>query len=180
MERLDIPLDRFALAPVRALDKGWFLLAAGDFSAGSWNCMTVSWGAFGVIWGRPLAMIVVRPSRHTHGFTERYDSFTLSAFPERFRPALDYCGSHSGREGDKAKAAGITPEAARVVKAPAFAEAELVVECRTTYRDALEPSHFLADWIAENYPAGDYHTMYFGEIVAVSGVATYGAKAAAR
>jgi flavin reductase (DIM6/NTAB) family NADH-FMN oxidoreductase RutF len=173
MKLIDIPIDRFSFAPVKTLDKGWLLLAAGDFSARDMNCMTVSWGAFGVIWGRPMAMVVVRPSRHTHGFMERYDTFTLSAFPEKLRPALDYCGSHSGRDGDKMKAAGITPAAARVVKAPGFAEAELVVECRKTYADAIEPGHFLAPWIGGNYPAADYHTMYFGEILAVSGVAKY-------
>ena len=173
IQRIDIPFERFVLAPVKALDKDWLLLSAGDLAARDWNCMTVSWGAFGVIWGRPMAMIVVRPSRHTHGFTERHDTFTLSAFPESLHPALDYCGSHSGREGDKAKAAGITPVAARAVKAPAFAEAELVVECRKTYFDALEPRHFVADWVEENYPKKDYHTMYFGEIVAISGTPRY-------
>jgi flavin reductase (DIM6/NTAB) family NADH-FMN oxidoreductase RutF len=173
MERIDIPFERFTVAPVKALDKGWFLLAAGDLAAGDWNCMTVSWGAFGVIWGRPMAMIVVRPTRHTHGFTERYDTFTLSAFPESYRPALDYCGSHSGRDGDKAKVAGITPVPARKVKAPAFAEAELVVECCKLYFDDLEPRNFLADWIGENYPKKDYHTMYFGGILAVSGAPKY-------
>lgn len=173
MDRADIPFDRFVLAPVRALDKGWFLLAAGDLAAGDWNCMTVSWGAFGVIWGRPTAMVVVRPTRHTHGFTERHGTFTLSAFPEAYRPALDYCGSRSGRDGDKAKACGITPVPARTVAAPAFAEAELVVECRKTYHDRLEPGHFLADWIEANYPKKDYHTMYLGEIVAISGTAAY-------
>ena len=173
MELIDIPFDRFALSPLSALDKGWFLLSAGDLAAGDWNCMTVSWGAFGVIWGRPMAMVVVRPSRFTHGFTERHDSFTLAAFPESLRPALEYCGSHSGRDGDKAKACGITPVAARGVKAPAFAEAELVVECRKTYAEQLEPGHFLADWIEANYPNKDYHTMYFGEIVAISGTPKY-------
>jgi flavin reductase (DIM6/NTAB) family NADH-FMN oxidoreductase RutF len=176
MKRIDIPFEQFAVRPVQVWQKDWLLLAAGDLSAGDWNCMTVGWGAFGVMWGRPMAMIVVRPTRHTHGFTERHDTFTLSAFSEKLRPALDYCGSHSGRRGDKAKAAGITPVAARVVKAPAFAEAKLVVECRTIYADELSPRHFLADWIEENYPKKDYHTMYFGEIVAVSGVAKFGAK----
>ena len=107
---------------------------------------------------------------------ERYDTFTLSAFPEDLRPALDYCGSHSGRDGDKAKAAGLTPVAARMVKAPGFAEAELVVECRKIYFDDLEPAHFLADWIEPNYPNKDYHRMYFGEILAISGVAKYRAE----
>jgi flavin reductase (DIM6/NTAB) family NADH-FMN oxidoreductase RutF len=123
-----------------------------------------------------MAMIVVRPTRHTHGFLERYDTFTLSSFPETLHPALDYCGSHSGRDGDKAKAAGITPVAARKVKAPAFAEADLVVECRKIYFDDLEPRQFLADWIEANYPNKDYHRMYFGEILAIAGVAKYRAK----
>jgi flavin reductase (DIM6/NTAB) family NADH-FMN oxidoreductase RutF len=176
MERSDIPFELFTVAPVKALDKGWFLLAAGDLSAGDWNCMTISWGAFGVIWGRPMAMIVVRPTRHTYGFMERHGTFTLSTFPEKLRPALDYCGSHSGRDGDKAKAAGLTPVAARMVEAPGFAEAELVVECRKIYFDDLEPRRFLADWIEPNYPMKDYHRMYFGEILAISGLAKYLAK----
>ena len=135
--------------------------------------MTAGWGAFGRMWNRPMALVVVRPTRHTRGFTDRFDSFTLCAFPAQFRSALDYCGSHSGRDGDKAKAAGITPVGARAVRAPAFAEAELVVECRTTYFDDLEPGHFLAGWIEANYPKKDYHRVYFGEIVAVSGTPKY-------
>ena len=173
MERTDIPFEQFAVRPVTAWEKDWLLLAAGDLSTGDWNCMTVGWGAFGRMWARPMALIVVRPIRHTYGFTERFDTFTLSAFPETLRPALDYCGSHSGRDGDKAKAAGISPVAARLVQAPAFAEAELVVECRKMYVDPLEPRHFLADWIEASYPKKDYSTMYFGEIVAVSGTSKY-------
>jgi flavin reductase (DIM6/NTAB) family NADH-FMN oxidoreductase RutF len=173
MDLIDIPFERFAVAPVPAWAKDWLLLAAGDLAAGDWNCMTVGWGAFGVMWGRPMAMIVVRPTRYTHGFTERHDSFTLTAFPANLRPALSYCGSSSGRDGDKAKACGITPVPARAVKAPAFAEAELVIECRKTYADPLKPGHFLADWIEASYPKKDYHTMYFGEIVAISGTPKY-------
>jgi flavin reductase (DIM6/NTAB) family NADH-FMN oxidoreductase RutF len=173
MDLADIPFERFALASFKALDKDWFLLAAGDLAAKDWNCMTVSWGAFGVLWGRPMSMVVVRPGRYTHGFMERHDGFTLTAFPESLHPALDYCGSHSGRDGDKAKACGITPVPARAVRAPGFAEAELVVECRKTYADRLKPGHFLADWIEASYPDKDYHTMYFGEIVAISGTPKY-------
>ena len=35
--------------------------------------------------------------------------FTLSHFPEQYRKALGYLGSHSGRDGDKVNAAGLTP-----------------------------------------------------------------------
>jgi flavin reductase (DIM6/NTAB) family NADH-FMN oxidoreductase RutF len=176
MERIDIPFEQFAVLPVTAWGRGGLLLAAGDLSAGDWNCMTVGWGAFGRMWGRPMALVVVRLIRHTRGFMERHDTFTLSAFPEELRPALDYCGSHSGRDEDKTKAAGLTPVAARMVKAPGFAEADLVVECHKIYFDDLEPAHFLADWIEPNYPKKDYHRMYFGEILAISGVAKYRAE----
>jgi len=173
MDLIDIPFERFSVVAVTVKKKDWLLLAAGDLAAGDWNCMTVGWGAFGVMWARPMAMIVVRPTRHTHGFTERYGSFTLTAFPGNLRPALSYCGSHSGRDGEKAKACGITPVPARAVEAPGFAEAELVVECRKTWVERMKPGQFLADWIAASYPEKDYHTMYFGEIVAISGTPKY-------
>ena len=173
MDRFDIPFDRFLAPPIKTWEKDWLLLAAGDFAANDWNCMTVAWGAFGVMWSKPLAMIVVRPTRHTYRFLERHDSFTLSGFHEQHRQALSYCGSRSGRDGDKAKACGITPIGARTVKAPGFAEAELVVECRKMYFDDLDPRHFLEGWIESGYTNRDYHRMYFGEIVVISGVAKY-------
>jgi flavin reductase (DIM6/NTAB) family NADH-FMN oxidoreductase RutF len=173
MERVDIPFERFVVGPVKAWAGQKLLLAAGDLAAGDWNCMTVGWGSFGVMWARPMVMIVVRPTRYTHEFTQRHRTFTLSAFPEDRREVLAYCGTHSGRDGDKAKACGITPVPAKVVLAPAFAEAELVVECRSTYVDRFEPGNFLADWIEASYPNKDYHTVYFGEIVAISGVPGY-------
>ncbi len=176
MARVEIPFERFQVAPVKAWGDDSFLLAAGDLAARDWNCMTVAWGSFGVMWGKPLAMIVVRPSRYTWHFTERHPTFTLCAFPREWGAALAYCGEHSGRDVDKMKETGLTPEAARVVAAPAFREADLVVECRKIYRQDFDPRAFLESWVAGNYPAKDYHCMYFGEIVAISGTAAHIAK----
>jgi flavin reductase (DIM6/NTAB) family NADH-FMN oxidoreductase RutF len=135
--------------------------------------MTVSWGALGFIWGKPVAMVVVRPQRYTHEFTERYGDFTLSTLPKRFRAALNLLGSTSGRQGDKIGKSGLTPCAAESVRSPAFAEATLVLECRKIYRDSIDPAGFLDPSIAANYPARDYHTLYFGEIVAARGKAEH-------
>ena len=60
-----------------------------------------------------------------------------------------------------------------MVKAPGYAEAELVVECRKMYYDDLDPQHFLSPDIASNYSGRDYHRMYFGEIVAIHGTVDY-------
>jgi flavin reductase (DIM6/NTAB) family NADH-FMN oxidoreductase RutF len=173
MHRSDIPLEDFLVPVVHAWHRQWLLLAAGDLAAGDYNVMTVGWGGFGVMWNKPLAMIVVRPTRHTIRFTDAHPGFTLSAFPDEHRGKLSYCGSHSGRDGDKVKASGLTPIPSHVVAAPGFAEAELIVECRKTYWDDLEPSRFLDPSTESHYPKKDYHRMYFGEIVAVSGTPSW-------
>jgi hypothetical protein len=53
--------------------------------------------------------------------------------------------------------------------APSFQEAELILECRTIYRNQFDPAHFLDHSIDDEYPQKDYHTAYFGEIVAAWG-----------
>jgi flavin reductase (DIM6/NTAB) family NADH-FMN oxidoreductase RutF len=169
MKRIDIDPGRLLLPPVSVWGEQWFLLASGDVAKRDYNCMTVAWGGLGVMWGKPLAMVVVRPSRHTYGFMERCDSFTLCAFGEEHRTTLSYCGGHSGRDGDKVKASGLTPIPSRAVASPGFDEARLILECRKMYYSDLDPRHFLDSSIEGNYPGKDYHRVYFGEILAVSG-----------
>jgi len=150
------------------------LLAAGDFARKDFNAMTISWGSLGVIWGKPFAQVFVRKSRYTYQFMEKSESFTLSVFPEERRGGLSYCGSHSGRSGDKLRLAGLTPTASLSVSAPGFEEAELLIECRKMYFSEMFPAHFLDQSIQANYPAPqDYHRVYFGEVVAVSGIPAY-------
>ena len=151
----------------------WLLLVAGDLAANRFNMMTVAWGSFGTMWNRPFAQVVVRPTRHTYRFTEEFDTFTLCAFPERLRPVLKLLGTKSGRDIDKVAASGLTPLVSLEVPAPAFAEAELVVECRKMYWDDLEPTQFLDPAIDSHYPDKDYHRIYFGEILAVRGAGSF-------
>jgi flavin reductase (DIM6/NTAB) family NADH-FMN oxidoreductase RutF len=169
VNRSDIPVQAFQVPAAELWDHQRLLLAAGDFSGKDYNCMTVGWGGFGVMWNRPLAMVVVRPTRYTWHFMERSDSFSLSAFPGEFETHLSYCGNNSGRDGDKAAAVGLTPIACRLIKSPGFAEAELIVECRKSYWSDFEPAHFVDSGTESHYPKKDYHRMYFGEIVAISG-----------
>lgn len=149
------------------------LLTAGDFTQDRFNTMTVAWGSFGTMWHKPFVQIVVRPGRYTHEFTEAFDSFTLSVLPEEHRKALQILGTKSGRDGNKIAEAGLTPIASSVVAAPAFDEAELIIECRKIYKQIMDPAGFLDTQIDTNYPAKDYHTIYFGEIVAVQGTERY-------
>jgi len=170
-ERIEIPFDEFNANPFALFDRQWFLLTAGDFASGCFNTMTVSWGYIGVMWGFPSAVTAVRPQRYTIDFIRNCDSFTLSAFGEEYRAALQLCGSKSGRDLDKIAAAGLTPERAGSVAAPTFREAELVLECRKVYHGKFLPEGFLDGNIPPKvYPSGDYHEIFAGEITRIAGV----------
>lgn len=93
-------------------DRQWALVTAGSIE--HYNSCTVGWGSLGNLWGptgrsRPTVTVYVHPARYTCEFLERGDTFTVSFYPPEYRRALGYIGSHSGRDGDKAAAAGLTP-----------------------------------------------------------------------
>ena len=151
----------------------WLLLTAGDFKTGRYNTMTIAWGSIGTMWHKPFVQVVVRPQRHTRKFMDEFQSFSVCAFPPDCHSALQLLGSKSGRDGNKIAEAGLTPVAATVVGAPVFAEAELAIECQMMYWQDMDPKGFVGPVGAVNYPAKDFHRIYFGEIVAIGGTAAY-------
>jgi len=152
--------------------KQWLVLTSGTF--GDFNSMTVGWGSIGGMWGRPFVQVVVRPGRHTLQYMEKSPTFTLCAFPKSCREALMVLGTKSGRDSDKIAESGLTAVKSKIVEAPAYKEAELILECRKTYWQDMIPEHFLDPTIEENYLEKDYHRIYYGEIVRAAGEATYG------
>jgi flavin reductase (DIM6/NTAB) family NADH-FMN oxidoreductase RutF len=173
VKRHPIPFNKFVLPVLAGFHERWMLLTAGENAPGKFNPMTVSWGGLGEIWNRPLAMVLVRPSRYTFELIEKNPDFTLCMFPGEYKDQLTLCGTRSGRSIDKVKAAGLTPIASSLVAAPAYDEAELILECRKMYYDDIEPGHFLAPHIEGNYNGRDYHRLYFGEILAIHGTPSY-------
>lgn len=173
VERQSIDPYRLVARPHTLWARQWLLLSAGDFAKDDFNVMTVAWGSLGFMWQKPFVQVVVRPTRYTYEFMERYPTFTLCAFGEDHRQALSVLGSRSGRDGDKISGTGLTPTAASAVAAPVFAEAELALECRRIYQCDLDAGQFLDPTIHEHYPQKDYHRVYFGRILAVSGTGDY-------
>ena len=173
MKKMIIAPDRLAVGTHSLWDEQWLLLGAGDFSNNKFNAMTVGWGSLGTMWGKPFAQIVVRPTRHTFEFLEKYPSFTLSAFPTHFRDDLLVLGTKSGRDSDKIRETQLTPCESTQVAAPSFQESELSIECRTMYWQDMDPGQFLKSDIISHYPQSDFHRIYFGEIVAILGIDRY-------
>lgn len=146
----------------RLIGKEWMLITAGNME--KWNTMTASWGALGELWFKPVAFTFFRPQRYTLEFVEKEPVFTLSFFDEKYRSALNFCGSHSGRDYDKAAEAGLTPFATEN-DSVAFKEARVVLECRKLYFQDMEPENFLDPEIEKCYPKKDYHRMFVGEVL---------------
>ncbi|MBQ7596473.1 MAG: flavin reductase [Clostridia bacterium] len=148
---------------VKLISQDWGLLSAGNKDA--WNTMTVSWGMIGELWGKDVAAVFVRPQRHTKKFIDENEYFSLCFFNEEYKDALKICGSKSGRDIDKAAATGLVPRFDE--NAVYFEQAKLVVICKKISSREMSPQSFADESINNNYPAGDYHTTYIGEIVTV-------------
>ena len=149
------------LNPFAAIGEQWMLITAG--TPERCNTMTASWGGLGVLWGVPMAIAYIRPQRYTKEFVDANEYFTLSFFSEQWRSQLSLCGSKSGRDVDKAKECGFTVCSGEC-GAPYFEQAELVLVCRKRMVIPMDATAMPED-VKEKWYHGDYHDMYWGEIV---------------
>ena len=146
-----------------AIGDDWMLITAGK--PDDFNTMTASWGTLGILWNMPVAICFVRPQRHTFGFTERSDYYTLSFLEEGHRDILQFCGTRSGRDTDKIAETGLLP---RVTAKGGvyFEQCRLVLECKKLYSDRIKEDQFIIqNLISKNYPKKDFHKFYIGEII---------------
>lgn len=137
---------------IKLVGGDWMLITAGNDT--KFNSMTASWGGFGV-WNKPVAFILVMPTRYTYEFLEREEYYTLTFFDDnaeggKYRKMMkDIFGTKSGRDTDKVKEAGLTP--LFLPNGITYQEARLVVVCKKGF----------------NTPTDRGHKLYFGDIVEV-------------
>lgn len=158
-----ITADMIEFDPFTKIGKEWALLTAG--SKDKANTMTISWGGVGVLWGKNVAFVFVRDSRYTKELIDKNEFFSLSFLSEKYRDALNYCGSHSGRdEEDKISAAGLTLTSRHSI--PFIDEGNMVLLCEKMSATRLTEDSFLMPEIAKKwYTDHDMHTMYIAEII---------------
>ena len=158
------PMDLLEINPFTKFSKEWALISSGTKKNA--NTMTIGWGGVGVIWGKNVAYLFVRESRYTKELMDAGDFFSVAFLNEEYRDALKYCGEHSGREGDKFHASGLT--LATKHSSPYPDEANLVLLCQKMAAVPLTEDTFLMPEIKKKwYQDNDYHTMYIGEIIEV-------------
>lgn len=150
--------------PFTLIGNEYMLISAG--TPQNHNFMTASWGGLGVLWGRNVATIYIRPSRYTLQFVQEQDYFALSFFGKN-KKVHKVGGGMSGRDANKTLAAGITPIFDN--GAVYYSQAEMVLICRKLYTSSLDNTKFLDPSIEDFYKneTNNYHKVFVGEIVKV-------------
>ena len=147
--------------PFSLIGKDWMLVTARKGE--QVNTMTAAWGGLGVMWGKNVAFVVIRPGRYTREFVDSAETFSLSFFDGNYKKELGYLGSVSGRDEDKISKAGLS--VAYEQNTPYFGEAKLVLLCRKLYNQTMTPDCFIDKAADEKwYPNKDYHILYIAEI----------------
>lgn len=154
----------------------WALVSAGDIH--HFGGCTIGWGSMGTLWTKQgsdgaVVTVYLHPARYTLELLKQNDEFTVSFFPEEYRKALGYMGSHSGRDEDKIRNAGLT--LVETEDAVLYQEASMTFVCRKLYGHQFEREDLAPD-IQEYYrnsprsfPVNDQgqwepHWMFVGEV----------------
>ena len=155
-------LENFATL-MATITKGAFLtVKAGD----AVNTMTIGWATIGVVWRKEVFMVAVRDSRHTYSLIEKSSDFTVTVPTDASsKEALVFCGTKSGRDYDKFSECNLRTRKAVAVESPVIDVAGVHYECKIIYKSAMNSTD-LDEKLDKLYPAKDYHTLYFGEILA--------------
>ena len=115
---------------------------------GNSNIFTVAWAGT-ICTNPPMLSISVRPERHSYHMMKETGEFVVNLTTESMAWATDYCGVRSGRDVDKWKETGLTPEKANVVDVPVIKESPVNIECRVVKVEELGSHHmFIADVVA--------------------------------
>jgi flavin reductase (DIM6/NTAB) family NADH-FMN oxidoreductase RutF len=154
----------FAETIQRMREDGLLFVTTGK--DGEPNVMTIGWGTIGSIWGRPIFLALVRPSRHSHSLLEEVSEFTVNVPPRELASAVSHCGTVSGIDHDKFDEAKLTVTPSRTVKPPIVEECVIHYECRVVHKNDLVPESLTQAIRDDFYEQGDFHRVYFGEIVA--------------
>jgi flavin reductase (DIM6/NTAB) family NADH-FMN oxidoreductase RutF len=116
---------------------------------GTPNLMNAAWG--GICCSQPPCVAVsLRKATYSYAAIVERRAFTVGIACQSRMAEADYCGIHSGRDGDKFAAAGLTPVRSSLVDAPYAAEFPVALECRLLHTIEI-----------------GLHTQFIGEIVDV-------------
>ena len=130
------------------------------------NAMTIGWGTLGLMWGKPVFLVMVRPSRFTWGLMEKSEYFSVNFFSPDYERELEYCGTKSGRKVNKLADCKFNTNDGIISPVLYIDESEFHYECRIIHKTPVDPLTLSPEILKKYYhPDNDYHTVYYGEIL---------------
>lgn len=158
----NININDYSCDYIKKISKDWMLVCSGNEDKS--NAMTASWGGVGFMWNKPVVFVVVRPSRYTKSFIDKYNCLSLNFMSNEFREILSYFGSVSGRDCDKIKDKNLSLAYNNSI--PYMKDADFVMTCKVLYKQAMNKQCLLGLDIHDKwYSADDYHELYICEIL---------------
>ncbi len=122
------------------------LVTCGGFNQ-KVNIITISW--CGIVCSQPpMISIAVRENRHSFHLLKEGGEYVVNIVGAEHAKAVDFCGNHSGKDCNKFKETGLTPENGEKVRSPLIKECPINLECQV--RKVIE--------------LGSHH-LFIGEIV---------------
>ena len=167
-EAQGIDPQKAAVTLAEQLPKGIFLCVGGETE----NVMTIGWGGLSFYWGKNVYVAPIRPQRFTYPLLQKERAFTLSVpAPGAMKQELTKAGTLSGRNGNKFDAIGLQTARARVLNAPVIIgpDIALTLECVVLANNAFSLTGTDPAIVKATYAAHDFHTLFYGEIVACYG-----------
>ena len=119
--------------------------------SGRCNTMNIGWGSLSCYWNGPVFIAPIRHNRYTYELLQNADSFTVSV-------PLD--------DGMKEALAHLTPLDALSVNGKVIGQCALHIECRIALTLPMDPEAMDPAVRERWYGDGDFHTLYFGQVVA--------------
>jgi len=166
MPKIEAKYTDYLQETIDVMGHGGILLAAQD-AEGKPNAMTIGWGTIGIIWSKPIFIVLVRPSRYTYDLIEGLNDFTVNVPPPELKDEVLFCGTVSGRDRDKFAEKKLTAVPGKMVKSPIIEECVIHYECKVVHKNDVIPDELAKAIVSSAYPKGDFHRLYFGEILKV-------------
>ncbi|MDE6399192.1 MAG: flavin reductase [Clostridiales bacterium] len=146
-----------------ALSSGGLFVSCGKETP---NLMSTHWGAIGTFWNKQVFVLPVREGKRSHEVIEKEKSFAISVPKTDMRNEIVRCDHMSGYAVNKFEELHLHPKRARCIPAYVLGECGLILECKVLFAASAQNGYVSDSLASEMYTGKDFHTMYFGEVVA--------------
>ena len=123
------------------------MVSCGGFNSKA-NIITISW--CGIVCSQPpMLSISVRENRYSFNLIKESGEFVVNIAGADLIKEVDYCGNNSGKDVNKFKETGLTPEPCEKVRSPLIKESPINLECQVRKSLDLGSHHiFIAEIVA--------------------------------